>query len=65
MADTDFTPAICDELYGAAKYVASDIKWKQTADGIFIFRAAVLTEDGRGLELIGRWVRKPASGGPR
>jgi hypothetical protein len=54
MASGEFTASLCEQLHAAPKYVASRIRWRAgTGEGVFIFQAKVLTEDGTGLDLSG------------
>jgi hypothetical protein len=58
MATVQYTPELCEEMHTVPKYVVSSIKWKPgDGTGIFIFQAQVLTQDGRGLDLTGYWVK--------
>jgi hypothetical protein len=56
MASGEFTAALCEQLYAAPKYVASKIRWRPgSGEGVLIFQAKVLTQDGTGLDLSGYW----------
>lgn len=58
MAIIQFTSELCEELHTVPKYVVSTINWKPgDRPGIFTFQAQVLTQDGRGLDLHGHWVK--------
>lgn len=56
MASGEFTAGLCEQLHAAPKYAASMIRWRPgNGEGVFIFQAKVLTEDGTGLDLSGYW----------
>jgi hypothetical protein len=56
MASGEFTVQLCEQLHTAPKYVASRIRWRAgNGEGVYIFQAKVLTQDGTGLDLSGYW----------
>lgn len=57
MSTEEFTEELCEELFLARKYVASQIVWRAKGDYRCAFKATVLTQDGRGLDLYGFWCR--------
>jgi hypothetical protein len=63
MTTVQYTPQLCEELYSIPKFVASSIHWKPgDGPGKYIFQAQILTQDGRGLDLNGVWVRNSKYG---
>lgn len=65
MASGEFTSELCEQLHATSKYVASSLKWKRSSAGTVLLQAAVLTEDGSGLDLVGYWVKVAKHSLPR
>lgn len=58
MAAGEFTPQLCEQLHALPKYVPSRLSWKPgDANGVYVFQATALLQDGTGLDLSGYWKR--------